>query len=394
MTGSILSMKPIGSGLKTIETWNPQASRDLSTFTYIDLGSVNQDSKMIENTAEILFEKAPSRARQIVSSGDVLVSTVRPNLNSVAIVPEQLDGAIASTGFCVLRPDSSILSGNFLFHWVKSKSFIREMVRQSTGANYPAVTDRMVKASRIPLPKMTEQKHIAAILDKVDSLRRKRQQAIDLSNQFLRSVFLDMFGDPVTNPKGWEIGKFDDIAELNPKPLKFEDDLDVSFVPMSAVSENSEVLDPNDVRKYADVKKGFTSFQNEDVLFAKITPCMENGKAAIARGLKNGIGFGSTEFHVFRPKSEYLSEFIYCLLHLEKFRKIASNNFSGAVGHKRVPKTFIEKFELILPPVSLIQEFSVIFNRTRSLGIKFDQSMEESDDLFSSLSQKAFAGEL
>lgn len=263
----------------------------------------------------------------------------------------------------------------------------------------PATTVAIVSKSKfeeleIPLPPLVEQKRIAAILDKADAIRRKRQQAIQLADDFLRAVFLEMFGDPVTNPKGWEVAGFQHYCELNPKSQKLNDDLEVSFVPMQKVSEQSPLVDVTDIRTFAEVKKGFTAFAEGDVLFAKITPCMENGKAGIARNLRNGFGYGSTEFHVLRPFKPHYAEFLYSLVHLEVFRKHAANSFSGAVGHKRVPKDFFEKFALYKIPEELVLKFSQIFTETYKSISSCSSSLLELDDLFNSLSQKAFSGQL
>ncbi|MGI2227907.1 restriction endonuclease subunit S [Shewanella frigidimarina] len=275
------------------------------------------------------------------------------------------------------------------------------LVSKSSSTTMPIVNKSNFSDLKMPVPflglpskSLAEQKRIAAILDKADAIRRKRKQVIKLADDFLRSVFLDMFGDPVTNPKGWEVGTFLDICELNPKASKHSDDTEVSFVPMPSVSVSSHLLDASDIRLYSDVKKGFTSFFENDVLFAKITPCMENGKAAIATGLKNNIGFGSTEFHVFRPQDIRYAPYIYSLLHLPLFRKIAANNFSGAVGHKRVPKDFLLSFELMLPPKDLISKFKNIFETVNDNKSKLDIYVVGGDELFNSLSQKAFAGKL
>ena len=200
-----LPISEIGNIVSTVKKWNPSQTRQLEFFNYIDLSSVDQKEKRIVGALKIHPKEAPSRARQLVREGDVLVSTVRPNLNGVASVPRDLDGATASTGFCVLRPKEKELDGRYLFHWVQTARFIGEMVRLATGANYPAISDRIVKASEIPLPPLAEQKRIAAILDKADAIRRKRQQALKLSDEFLRATFLDMFGDPVNNPRGWQV---------------------------------------------------------------------------------------------------------------------------------------------------------------------------------------------
>ncbi len=125
------------------------------------------------------------------------------------------------------------------------------------------------------------------------------------------------------------MARLGDVCIINPKGKSLDDDCDVSFVPMQSVSEDGTV-DVTTIRKYGEVKKGFTNFQDGDILFAKITPCMENGKGCIANGLKNGMGFGSTEFHVLRPKSELVtSEWIYYLTSWPEFRKECEKNMTG-----------------------------------------------------------------
>ena len=195
---------PIRDVTSRVDTWDPLNSKSNESFHYIDISSVDRESKKVSATQRVLPSDAPSRARQIVKTGDVLVSTVRPNLNAVAEIQNQLNGATASTGYCVLRPDIERVYSRYLYFWVRSPEFVKEMVKRATGASYPAVSDKIVKDSTIPLPQLPEQKRIAAILDKADAIRRKRQQAVKLTEELLRSVFLDMFGDPVTNPKGWK----------------------------------------------------------------------------------------------------------------------------------------------------------------------------------------------
>ena len=141
------------------------------------------------------------------------------------------------------------------------------------------------------------------------------------------------------------MAKLGDICIINPKTPVIDDNCTVSFVPMPRVGENGE-FDASDIKMYHEVKKGFTYFQNGDILFAKITPCMENGKGAVASSLENGIGFGSTEFHVLRPKDNLAtSEWIYYLLSWSAFRKEAEKNMTGSAGQKRVPKSFLENYD-------------------------------------------------
>jgi type I restriction enzyme, S subunit len=168
--------------------WNSSASAD-KNFVYVDISSVDASQKMIVEPKSVPCSSAPSRARQLLKPADVLVSTVRPNLNCVAYVPGELEGAIASTGFCVLRPDEQALNSRYLFHWVQSKAFIGDMVSKATGASYPAVSDSIILASKISLPPLEEQRRIAAILDRAGSLQSLSQSAIAKLHQTLESSF-------------------------------------------------------------------------------------------------------------------------------------------------------------------------------------------------------------
>jgi len=350
----------------------------------------NQFSEIRYFVDEIKFNELK---RFMLDPGDLIMSC-SGTMGKIAIVPDNIKAGIINQALLKLTPSEAV-DINYLKYWLESESFQFILNGMTHGAAIKNVASvAVLKEIEIPLPPLDEQKRIAAILDQADSIRRKRQQAIKLADDFLRSAFLDMFGDPISNPKGWEIGNFSDICTLNPKADKYDDELPVSFVPMPSVSESSHILNPSDIREYSTVKKGFTAFKENDVLFAKITPCMENGKAAIATNLKNSIGYGSTEFHVFRPQDIDYAPFIYSLLHLPLFRKIASSNFSGAVGHKRVPKDFLSKFKLILPPEHLVIKFKVLFETVNESKSKFDTNVENSEQLFNSLSQKAFAGEL
>jgi len=133
-------------------------------FNYIDISAINNSSKRIVASRELLGKDAPSRARQLVRSGDVLVATTRPNLNSVALVSTENHGHIASTGFCVLRPNDKVLP-KYLFCWVQSPEFVRQISFLVQGALYPAVTDQQVRNLEIPLPSLAEQRRIVAALD-------------------------------------------------------------------------------------------------------------------------------------------------------------------------------------------------------------------------------------
>lgn len=203
----------LGELTELVKIWNPIRSPEVD-FCYVDLSAVDNESKTIVAPTTVAGAAAPSRARQLVTAGDVLVSTVRPNLNAVAVVPADLDGATASTGFAVLRPGSR-LDGRYLFHWVQSPAFVSDMVRKATGASYPAVSDRIVKESAIPISPLAEQRRIAAVLDHTGALRAKRRQVLAHLDALIQSIFHDMFGDPVLNDRRLPTCRFGEVGTLD-----------------------------------------------------------------------------------------------------------------------------------------------------------------------------------
>jgi type I restriction enzyme S subunit len=165
-----------------------------------------------------------------------------------------------------------------------------------------------------------------------------------------------------------------EVVELNPKLDRslLTDDTEVSFVPMVAVEAASGRMDPSRIRRYAEVKKGYTHFRDGDVLFAKITPCMENGKMAVAHGLHNGIGLGSTEFHVLRPRESVDPYYVYHFVSSQRYRSEAAHHMTGAVGQKRVPAAFLEQSQIPLPELDdqrrIVAEIEKQFSRLDEAG--------------------------
>lgn len=150
-------------------------------------------------------------------------------------------------------------------------------------------------------------------------------------------------------PEGWRVGTISDIAYINPPQIKVNRNIQVSFIPMEAISEEGKIIQYQE-RYCHEVNKGYTAFKENDVLFAKITPCMENGKGALAVGLTNSVGFGSTEFHVIRAKNDNSSKYIYYLTLEKRFRQKAKNNMTGTAGQQRVPASFLLNYNIIFPP--------------------------------------------
>ena len=157
-----------------------------------------------------------------------------------------------------------------------------------------------------------------------------------------------------------------EICAINPRPERASlpaGDAIVSFVPMAAIDERSGAIAVREERPLSEVSKGYTAFEDGDVLFAKITPCMENGKAALARNLANGTGRGSTEFYVLRPGGEVCGEYVYHFVRQPSFREAARRSFTGTAGQQRVPRSFMESVSVPLPPLGEQRRIAGILNR-------------------------------
>lgn len=175
-------------------------------------------------------------------------------------------------------------------------------------------------------------------------------------------------------PLNWKVARISEVAEVNPKLDKrsINDDLEVSFVSMPSVEAETGVIDVSNTRRFAEVKKGYTGFMEGDVLFAKITPCMENGKMALVPALKNNLGFGSTEFHVFRVGKNLEKKFLYYYVSSKQVRFDAEHNMTGAVGQKRVPTSYISDYRILVPP---LEQQKLIVTKIEELFSELDSGI-------------------
>jgi len=176
-------------------------------------------------------------------------------------------------------------------------------------------------------------------------------------------------------PSSWETIPLEDVVNVNPKIDKsiFDNELPVSFVPMPAVEAETGNINISEIKTFESVKKGYTAFQEHDVLFAKITPCMENGKMAVVPKLINGLGFGSTEFHVLRSYSGVSPQYIYYYVSSKTFRVDSAHNMTGAVGQRRVPATWLGRVNIPLPS---IKEQHRIVAKIEELFSELDKGIE------------------
>ncbi|MCQ9163908.1 restriction endonuclease subunit S [Arthrobacter sp. STN4] len=368
----------------------------LDAFTYIDLSSVDQAQKKVSDTKNLEPSEAPSRARQVVQTSDVLVSTVRPNLNGVAVVPKVLDGSIASTGFTVLRPDASKILPTYLFQWVKSPRFIDDMISKATGASYPAVSDKIVRESTIPLPPLPEQRRIAAILDKADHLRTQRREALAHLDALTQSMFNSMFGNLDPEKTGWPILPIGEVCDAivdcvnRTAPLA---DAPTPYKMIRTSNVRNRSIDLTSVR-YVD-EHTFVTWNRRavpshgDVVLTREAPMGEAG--IIPPGEQVFLGQRTM---LYRPDPDIsTAEFLLHYLTGEHMHREYLRNGSGTtVKHLSVP--YCRTLDVAVPPLELQQSFARRVAGVERLKEQHRTQLAQLDTLFASLQHRAFSGQL
>ena len=344
--------------------------QDLTGNSY-DLGyySGNYPKKIEINDGDILISWSASLGVYIWNKGKALLNQ---HIFKVEFIEDSIDK-------------------KYFVYAVRKK--IDEMIRKSHGATMKHIIKKDFEDTIIPYPTLEEQYKISDELDRISKIIDLRKQELELYDGLIRARFVELFGYPLNSTKGWLEQRLGECCVINPKKNtdnRLREDLLVSFIPMASVSEKGDILKLED-KFYRDVKNGFTYFCDRDVLFAKITPCMENGKGTVAVGLKNGIGFGSTEFHVLRPIIDKSNSYwLYTLTSFEIFRKKAEKNMTGSAGQKRVPASFLENIQVSVPPINIQNEFEKFVIEIEKSKVEVQKALDKAKLLFDSLMQKYF----
>lgn len=326
---------------------------------------------------------------KLVRRGMFAYNPSRINVGSISWLQTK-DCVAVSPLYVIFRVNGEKLLQRWVEYFLRSDIGLTQIRSLTSGSVRDTLKYSALERIEIPVAPIEKQREMVETMEAVDEAIEVCQAILDKTEELVKSRFVEMFGQIGADDKGWGITTLGQCCELNPKKAKIPDQLEVSFVPMSAVSEHG-YIDTSDIRLYADVKKGFTYFEEFDVLFAKITPCMENGKGAIALGLANGIGVGSTEFHVLRPlKGKSNPYWLYILTRMEGFRSNAQKVMTGTGGQLRVPITFLRDFPISLPPIDLQCQFEQFFKLTDKSKLVIRELLEKHQLMKEALMQKYF----
>ncbi len=357
---------------------------------YIDISSIDNQRKEITQIQSMSIVDAPSRAKQLVFPGDILVSTVRPNLNAVALVTENSDNTlVASTGYCVLRclPNAD---NKYVFYFCQSPAFIEKMVSQATGASYPAVTSAIVKECTIPLPSLEEQRRIAALLDKVSDLIAKRRAQLDKLDLLVKSRFVEMFGDPVSNEKNWPMVTLGDIAEIRIGPfgsLLHQEDYITgghALVNPSHIIEGQICIDEKltvSDKKYDELSA--YQLKIDDIVLGRRG---EMGRCAVVHQEGLLCGTGSM---IIRPNTQMRPYFLQNIISNPAYKKNIEDKAVGVtMMNLNVP--IVSALTVPLLPVHMQEQFIDFMGRVSKSKLTIQQSLDKLETLKKALMQQYF----
>ena len=315
--------------------------------------------------------------------GQMLFGRRRAYLKKAALAP--FDG-VCSGDIIVIEAIPGRMNPDLLPFIIQNDLLFDYAVGNSAGSLSPRVKWESLKNYTFELPEMDKQDKLVRLLKSAHAVKKSYRKLLEATDALVKSQFIEMFGELGTDSKGWGLTTLGQCSILNPKrPRGIDDSTLVSFVPMPAVSENGKI-DCSDVRPYSEVKKGYTYFAEKDVIFAKITPCMENGKGAVAEGLSNQIGSGSTEFHILRPVAGKTNPYwLYILTMFDSFRVGARKVMTGTGGQLRVPISYLEEFPISVPPIELQDEFELIVHQSDKSKFELQQAIQRVDNLIKSL---------
>ncbi|MCI0625397.1 MAG: restriction endonuclease subunit S [Acidobacteria bacterium] len=389
------SVVPIGKVCLETGQRDPGSKPD-TPFRYVDLSTIDRESKKIVSAAEIKGIHAPSRARKEIRTGDVLVSTVRPNLNAVTIVPEDLDGEIASTGLCVLRADRNHVHPRFLFYRVRCDDFVQFLVDRVTGANYPAVSDRVVKAAPLPLPPLDEQERIVRILDEAEELRKLRTQADRRTGDLTSAIFHDMFGD-IVRKTPHPVQLLAEVAEVVSgvaKGRRFNGQTPVTVPYIRVANVQAGYLDLTEIKTIqalaSEVKE--LTLKKGDLLLTEGGDFDKLGRGAIwEREIPSCIH----QNHIFRVRvdqSKLLPIYFDKFLQTSTARKYFLGCAKRTTNLASINMTQLRGLPVPIPPLSLQRQFAARVAEIRAMQVQQAASRRRLDDLFQSLLHQAFRG--
>lgn len=325
-----------------------------------------------------------------IKSQDLIISCAG-TIGKIAIIPDDAKPGVINQALMRIRPDQDIIVPQYLKYYLESPVAKREIFGQVAGTalkNLAAISE--IKKSKIPLPSLDEQKRIVAILDKADAIRRKRKEAIALTEELLRSTFLDMFGEPVGRKQAWKQHNLSELVTIVSGQVdpKIEPYIDMPHIGGTNIESNTGFIHEVQTPRELNLISGKYLFEPTDILLSKIRPYLN--KVAIP----GFSGVCSADIYPLRINEKIVDRnYLLYLLRSSEFLNYAEKH-SARTNIPKINRSALLKFCSKLPPIELQRQFSQIFTNIYNIKRSCDLSMNESTNCFNSLLQKAFRGEL
>ena len=365
--------------------WN---SRDIPWVTPKDISKLSDP--ILDDAPEYISQEGyDSCSTYLLPKGSILLTSRAP-IGNVAIAGRDI---CTNQGFKSLVPGPD-LNNRFLYYWIIANS--KTIAGMGRGATFKEISKAIVEDIRIPLPPLAEQKRIADILDKADGIRRKRQQAIDLADEFLRATFLDMFGDPVANPKRFRSGTIRDIVSSAKYGSSAKASVTTGQYPMLRMGNITYAggWDYKDL-KYVDLtEKDQAKYLVEkgDLVFNRTNSKALVGKTAVF-DLDFPMAIAGYLIRV-RPNEKGNSYYIGGYLNSSHGKSTLVNMCKSIVGMANINAQELQDIKILIPPSAAQDDFEAIVQAVGDTLKKFDLSLDKLNLTFDTISQKAFAGEL
>lgn len=360
---------------------------------FINAGHIVNNKINLENMNYITKEKYESLGSGKIQNGDILYC-LRGSLGKNAIVDIDM-GAIASS-LVILRPKKNLVDSDFLLKYLNSRGVEEQINRFNNGSSQPNLSAKNVKEFKVFLPNYDSQKKIAKILNKSQELINKRKEQIEALDELVKSQFIEMFGDPALNPKGWEKGRISDIiikTQYGTSSKADEQKCEFKVIRMNNITYNGQWdfssmkyvdLNEKDKEKYL-VYKGEVLFNrtNSKELVGKTAVYKEEEPMAYAGYLVKAI-----------PNERATGEFISAYMNTKYIKSKLFNMAKNIVGMANINAEEFKKIDVYIPPIELQNEYIKFVEQVDKLKFDLQKSLKELEDNFNSLMQKAFKGEL
>ena len=362
------------------------------TIPWVKSGELRED--VILDTEEKITELAiKESSAKLVPKGALLIAMYGATIGRIAELGVE---GTTNQAICHIVPDEKVADKRYLYYGLLFR--VPELIALGAGGAQPNINQQIVRDTQIPLPPLPEQKSIAAILDKADSIRSKRQEAVQLTEELLRSAFLDMFGDPVTNPKGWIVVKLKDTFDLKPQIgtiVPADERGKQLVVRVGELGKVDVALDRcKSVTLSGQELKRFYLSSGDFLLARAIGSADHLGKASIFQETSVPVVFDSHVMRLRFKNNVIHSTFFYEWLKSTGGKALFMRRAGQTAVQFNVNSVQIGEIEIPLPPYLIQMKFVALFEKVRKLYQKTNCTLEGSTQLFNSLLQRAFKGEL